>query len=239
MDLAGLPPGEYQLTTALSMDGRMVQRSTAFAMAGLSETLEKDVSQREADRVTDNGYFAAMTDRELDAAAEPLSLIGKSGELSVYNKKLSLVAKRRFWSEFWTRRSPTPGGARNLMREQFYGAIAYANEHFRESGRNSGLGWRSDRGRVYARHGAPDEVLDRQQQGKAPRYLVWRYSRGKGRYYIFADRTGFGAYNLIASNDIQETGIPGWQQILGLDALTDIARFLNLDKIEIDPGSNF
>ena len=157
----------------------------------------------------------------------------------MYNKKLSLLAKRRFLTEFWSRRSPNPGDPRNPVREQFYGAILYANEHFKEGGKNSVPGWRSDRGRVYSRHGAPDDVLDRQQQGKAPPYLVWRYSKGKGRYYIFADRTGFGAYNLISSNDIQETGIPGWQKIVGLEALQDIARFLNLDKIEIDPGSNF
>lgn len=239
LDLAGLPSGQYQLATALAMDGRTVQRSTPFTMAGLSETLEKNVSRREAEKVTDQGYFAEMTDQELDAAEEPLSLIGKSSELSVYNKKLSLAAKRKFLSEFWSRRSPNPNDPRNPMREQFYGAIAYANEHFREGGRRAGPGWRSDRGRIYTRYGAPDEVLDRKQQGMAPPYLVWRYSRGKGRYYVFADRTGFGGYKMISTNDIQETGLPGWQKIIGFEGLQDIARFLNLDRIELDPGSNF
>ena len=68
-------------------------------------------------------------------------------------------------------------------------------------------------------------------------YLVWRYSKGKGKYYIFADRTGFGGFILMASNDIKETGTPGWQSIVGLAALQDIAQFLNLDQILLEPGS--
>ena len=100
-------------------------------------------------------------------------------------------------------------------------------------------GWKTDRGRVFARNGVPDEVLRRNQQGNAPPYEVWRYSKNKGRYYIFADRTGFGAMNLINTNDLQENGIPNWQKILGLDAVQDIGRFLGFDLIKIDPGAAF
>jgi GWxTD domain-containing protein len=239
LDLTGLPAGEYQLVAELTLEGRTVQRSGGFTMAPLSETLAKDVVRREANRVTDAGYFSEMSEREVDAAAAPLSLIASSQELSAYNKKLSLQAKRRFLSEFWSRRDPAPDTPRNEMREQFYAAIAYADEHFKEGGRATAPGWRTDRGRVYARHGLPDETLDRQQQGTAPPYQVWRYSKGKGQYYIFADRTGFGAYTLLSSNDLQEAGIPAWQRTLGLQAVQDIARFLNVDQIVLDPGTNF
>jgi GWxTD domain-containing protein len=200
-------------------------------MAGLAETVAKDASRREADRVTDVGYFASMTEQELDQAKEPLSLIAKSGELSIYNQKLSLTAKRRFLADFWIRRDPTPETPRNETREQFYAAIAYADRSFREGGRGTAEGWRTDRGRIYAKNGVPDEVLQRQQQGKAPPYEVWRYSSGKGRYYVFADRTGFGAFNLMATNDLRETGIPDWQRVLGLDAVQDVGRFLGIDLI--------
>jgi GWxTD domain-containing protein len=236
VDLAGLPAGDYTLRTQLTMNGGSVERSAAFTMAGLSETIAKDAQRRQADRVTDEGYFASMTNEELDRAEVPLSLIAKPNELSVYNDKLSVAAKQRFLTDFWRKRDPTPATPQNEEREQFYAAIAYVNRTYRESGRNTTEGWRTDRGRIYAKNGVPDEIFRRHQQGYAPPYEVWRYSTGKGRYYIFADRTGFGGFKLLSSNDLQEVGDPNWQRVLGVPALEDIARVLNLDRIELDRG---
>jgi hypothetical protein len=42
----------------------------------------------------------------------------------------------------------------------------------------------------------------------------------------------------MSSNDLGESKDPNWQRILGVTALEDIARYLNLDRIEIDPGVN-
>ena len=67
------------------------------------------------------------------------------------------------------------------------------------------------------------------QKGRAPPYEVWRYTSGKGSYYIFADRSGFGAFSLIRSSDLKETGIPGWADILGGPAVADISQFLGID----------
>jgi GWxTD domain-containing protein len=231
LDLAGLPAGTYKMTTQLTVEGQTFERSAPFTMAGLAETVVKDANRREAERVTDVGYFANMTEQELDQAKEPLQLIAKSGELSIYNKNLSLTAKRRFLADFWSRRDPTPGTPKNETREQFYSAIAYAERTFREGGRGTAEGWRTDRGRIYARNGVPDDVLRRPQAGKSPPYEVWRYSTGKGRYFVFADRTGFDAFNLLATNDLRETGTPGWERVLGLDAVQDISRFLGIDFV--------
>jgi len=239
VDLAGLPAGDYRLSTKLTMKGGSVERSAPFTMAGLSETIAKEAQRRQADRLTDQGYFAGMTQEELDRAQAPLSIIATSGELSVYNDKLSVAAKQRFLTEFWNKRDPTPGTPQNEEREQFYSAIAYANRSFREGGRGTTEGWRTDRGKVYAKTGVPDEVFRRQQQGYAPPYEVWRYSKGKGRYYIFADRSGVGGFTLLSSNDLQQVGDPNWQRILGVQALEDIARVLNLDRIELDRGGGF
>jgi GWxTD domain-containing protein len=239
LDLTGLPPGQYQLTTGLAMDGRKLERSARFEMADLAETMAKAAEAKAVERTTDVGYFADMSDKELDDAEAPLVLIAKSGELSVYNDKLSLPAKRRFLSEFWSRRDPSPGTQQNELRDQFYSAIAYAGKAYREGGRGTTPGWKTDRGRVYTRNGVPDDVLRRTQQGNAPPYEVWRYTKGKGRFYIFADRTGFGAYNLMHSNDLQEPGLTSWQRVLGLDVVQDIGRWLGVDFIRLDPGSQF
>jgi GWxTD domain-containing protein len=229
LDLTGLPPGSYVMRTDLQLNGRSIQRSAELTMAGLSETLAKDAARRQAERVTDEGYFAQMSDAELNDAAAPLAYIAEARELEVWNSNLSLAAKRRFLTTFWKQRDPTPGTPKNERREAYYAAVDYANREFREGGRNPISGWRSDRGRIYARNGAPDEVYRRQQEGRAPRYEVWSYARGKGYYYIFADRSGFGAFTMIHSNDLKETGFPGWAGVLGGPAVADVSQFLGVD----------
>jgi len=233
LDLAGLPEGTYTMVASLNVSGRAIERSAAISMEGLRETLARDSARRESDRITDPGYFAAMTSQELDDAKAPLLYIAESGELSPWRAELSLEAKRRFLANFWQKRDPTPGTARNERREAFYDAIAYANREYKEGGRKSVAGWRSDRGRVFAKYGAPDDVLRRQNEGRAPPYEVWRYSKGKGGYYIFADRTGFGAYQLIFSNDLREPGIPSWSEVIGSKALDDAGEFLGVDLFSL------
>jgi GWxTD domain-containing protein len=229
LDLTGLPPGRYTMNAGLQVGGRTIQRSAEFTMAGLTETLAKDTTRRAAERITDEGYFGEMSNEELELAQAPLEYIAEARELSTWSSSLSTDAKRRFLTSFWKQRDPTPGTPRNERRESFYAAIAYANETFKEGGRNALPGWRSDRGRIYAKNGAPDDVYSRQQEGRAPRYLVWSYAKGRGYYYIFADRSGFGAFTLIHSNDLKETGLPGWADILGQAAVADAGRFLGVD----------
>jgi len=233
LDLAGLPAGEYTMVASLKMGGRGIERSAAISMAGLQETLARDSALRQADRVTDQGYFAAMAAEELEVAKAPLLYIAESGELSPWRGELSPEAKRRFLTDFWRKRDPTPGTPRNERREGFYQAIAYANREYKEGGRKSVAGWRSDRGRIFARYGAPADVFRQQNEGRAPPYEVWRYSTGKGSYYIFADRTGFGAYQLIYSNDLREPGVPSWADVIGREAVDDAGEFLGVDLFSV------
>jgi len=76
-------------------------------------------------------------------------------------------------------------------------------------------------------------VLRKQNEGRAPPYEVWRYTSGKGSYYIFADRTGFGAYQLIFSNDLREPGIPSWSEVIGRKAVDDAGQFLGVDLFSL------
>jgi len=230
LDLSGLPPGQYTMVASLALAGRTVERSATFTMAGLDETLEKDISRREANKVTDAGYFDAMDEAELGTAREPLDLIAGSGEMKRWSKDLSVRAKRRFLTEFWQRRDPTPETPVNEKRQFFYDAVAFADKNYGEKGRAARPGWKTDRGRIYVRHGQPEELLDRVQAGRSPPYQVWRYRQGKDRWYIFADRSnGLGNYQLMNSNDVKETTLPNWFEVMREEAVADAGRFLGID----------
>jgi GWxTD domain-containing protein len=221
------------MVASLKLGTSSIERSAPIVMAGLQETLARDSAMRQADRVTDQGYFAAMSGAELDAAKAPLLYIAEPRELSSWKPELSLDAKRRFLVNFWQKRDETPGTPRNERREGFYEAIAYANREYKEGGRKPVAGWRSDRGRIFARYGPPDDVYKQNQEGTAPPYEVWQYTKGKGTHYIFADRTGFGAFQLIYSNDLREPGFPSWADVIGRKAVDDAGQFLGIDLYRV------
>ena len=233
LDLDGLPPGQYQMVAELALGDQSVERAATFSMAPLDQTLARDVAKRKAVEATDEGYFEAMDERALAAAKAPLYLLAEPDELASYTKDLSLRAKRRFLTEFWRKRDPTPETPDNEARLRFYQAVAYADKTYGERGRAGVPGWKTDRGRIYVRNGAPDETLDRSRAGRSVPYEVWRNRRGRDRYYVFADRSnGLGLYQLIHSNDRQETGLPNWQEIIRQEAVLDIGRFLGIDFFE-------
>ena len=73
-------------------------------------------------------------------------------------------------------------------------------------------------------------TCSRKSPPAGPRHIeVWRYSRQKDRYFIFADRTGFGVFQLLYSNDLNEASKPDWREILTEDAVTDIGRWLGVN----------
>lgn len=226
--LAGLPSGVYEMKVDLAVNGSSTTLSEHFSMADLATTVAAAAEQQQAVAATDEGYFGAMTEEDLDAAFEPLSYIATSRELRPY-EGLTPAGKRKFLTDFWQERDPNPATGVNEARQQFYGALSFADREYGESGRAGRPGWKTDRGRIFAKYGAPDDVYQRQQEGRAPPYLVWRYARGRGNYYIFADRTGVGHYELMHTNDRSEVGIPSWMEVMTPDAVRDAGRFLGID----------
>lgn len=233
LDLDGLPPGHYGFVVTLDLDGERIERRAPFSMASMQETLARDSARGSMSGTAvavagDEAYFGAMDEAQLDSAEAPLMLIAKSSQLKGYDK-LSVGAKRRFLVEFWKKFDSSPETPANEERERFYQAIAYADQAFRVGRGRQEPGWRTDRGRIYAKYGAASDQLTRVPTGFAPPYEVWRYTRGKPRYFIFADRNGFGSYQLIATNDVTENGVPNWKEILGAAAIQDISRYLGID----------
>jgi len=222
LDLAGLPPGRYRLEVAVQGPDSQVVRSAPFGMTGF-ETVGN------LKTVTDAGTrdtFSTGTEAGLDSMYAPLVYMMNAQEQGQYST-LSVEAKRRWLRDFWSRRDPTPGTARNERLERFYRLVQDADEKFREGGLSAIPGWRTDRGRIYIMYGPPDETLDRRsnnQQGSLP-YEVWKYTRDRSLKYVFADLTRFGNYALVYTNDRREQGRADWQDLLGTQAVQDVEDF--------------
>lgn len=227
LDLEGLPPGDYQLKVALNFGTRAVDRSAPMQMTGLEQTLTAETARIDQEKLTDEGYFKYMSVEQLDSAFAPLYYIASPSELKVWNKSLSDDAKRRYLTDFWVARDINKTTPQNETRIQFYNAIAFANKNYKE--RNI-PGWKTDRGRIYAKNGAPSSTWKRAQIQRAPPFEVWNYQdQGQGKWYIFADRTGVGDWRLMVSSDLKEPKQPDWRQVLTEDGVREAGRFLNVD----------
>ena len=231
LDMEGLPAGRYALDVSVELGQQKIERGGSFVMTDVVSTLAKRAAELSLLAGTDSGFFSQMDEARLDAAFEPLSYIAPGGDLRAY-RGASITAKRQFLINFWRHRDPDTATPRNEIREEFYGKIAYADNNFRERGSRTQSGWKTDRGRIYTRLGAPDETLDRVRAGQSPSYQVWRYTRGKVLYFIYSDRSGLGAYKLVKTNDLHESGSADWRDILGTEGVKDIGQFLGVDFFE-------
>jgi GWxTD domain-containing protein len=222
VDLAGLPEGSYRLRLRVQLGDSSLVAEAPFRMGPLTLAAAATTAQPAAD-----DPFAGASEARLDSLYAPLELIlDAATEAGVY-RNLSVEGKRRFLREFWRRRDPTPGTAANEAMVDFYRQVAYANSAFHQARVAAMPGWRTDRGRIYLRHGRPDEMLQRPVASPRP-FEVWRYTRDRGYWYVFVDWNNMGDYHLIATNDRREPGQQNWETTLGREGTEEVKRFLGL-----------
>jgi GWxTD domain-containing protein len=227
--LEGLPSGQYVMHASLKLGSQTIERETRFAVTETETALSSTMASANANRGTDEAYFNSLPEDSLDAAAEVLSLYGApKQETDVYKREsMTIAAKRLFLIQFWQKHDLNKSTPENEERMRFYAQVSYANKNFGERGRP---GWKTDRGRVFARFGAPQDSLAASADGKAPPYLVWLYRTGKGNWFIFGDRSNSNQYTLIKSNSNGFTGSGTVIETLTLEVSEKIAIWLGLDQ---------
>lgn len=164
-------------------------------------------------------------------------------ELSAFNKLSNDSERASFVEAFWRRRDPTPDTEENEFKEEHYRRRAYADEHF-----GAGMpGSKTDRGRIYIIHGAPDSIDAHPAGGPYQRtaeegggqtstypFEIWRYRNldgiGQEIELEFVDTCGCGAYHLTwdrgekdALSHVPNAG-PTIREAMGLDSKTNRGR---------------
>jgi GWxTD domain-containing protein len=104
-----------------------------------------------------------------------------------------------FIVQFWERRDPTPGTARNEFKEEHYRRIGYVNGRYTTAA--AVAGWKTDRGRIYISFGPPDEMESHPSGGAVgAAYEDWLYRKitGMGERVVmrFVDKSGNGDYQM-------------------------------------------
>ena len=162
--------------------------------------------------------------------------------------------RQQFVEQFWLRRDPTPDTEENEYKEEHYRRIAYANDHYA-----SGIpGWKTDRGMIYIKYGAPDEIDSHPSGGSYERPIEegggetstypfedwrYRYIDGVGTNVIieFVDTTMSGEYHISLDPEEKDAllYVPGagltLSEQMGLSTKTN--RFNRTDGTHLGVGN--
>jgi GWxTD domain-containing protein len=117
-------------------------------------------------------------------------------EREVYLRLQTDEEREHFIEQFWQRRDPTAGTAKNEFKEEHYRRIGFAMERFRSANQ---VGWKTDRGRIYIVYGPPDEMESHPAgRGGGPPSEQWLYKYiegiGEGVIVEFVDVNRDGGY---------------------------------------------
>jgi GWxTD domain-containing protein len=104
-------------------------------------------------------------------------------------------AKEAWFNQFWKDRDPTPDTDENELQEEYYRRVDFANNQFTINSLDK-EGWKTDRGGIYIKYGAPTDVERHIDEMNLPPYEIWLYE-GLQRRFIFEDKSGVGDFQLV------------------------------------------
>jgi GWxTD domain-containing protein len=138
-----------------------------------------------------------------------------------------------FLDKFWLRRDPDPATPANEYEDEFWRRVDYVDAHFATPLTE---GVKSDRGEIYVRYGAPEEIEDysggagsitgvNQSTWSSVPYYAWKYYGGsdvggKRMIFVFADQVGDGEFTIFASTE------PGFGKRIASFAEFDLNRLV-------------
>jgi GWxTD domain-containing protein len=136
IDLTTQPAGGYQVEVRAGPAGE----TPALRQAPFSVAWQRSFWERNPREIEDEVHFLLESEDEEEKFV-----------------RLSPGEQEQYMDQYWRERDPTPLTAENENRSQFLERVAYANKMWTRPG--IGKGMFSDMGRVYIRHGEPDEIL--------------------------------------------------------------------------------
>ena len=126
----------------------------AFLLFGLAILMCASASaQQQARRATPN--TSARADVYAKWLDEDVAYIITPEERRAFQMLKSDEQREAFVEAFWRRRDPDVDTPANEYRDEHYGRVAHANEHYAAP---NAAGWKTDRGRVHIMYGAPHSV---------------------------------------------------------------------------------
>ncbi|HET54302.1 MAG TPA: GWxTD domain-containing protein, partial [Ignavibacteria bacterium] len=154
--------------------------------------------------------FIYLSEEECDFEFSSLRYFLNNNKKKTYNSLQKVEAKRKFLYNYWNNSDFDLTLPASQKRIKFSERVDYVNKKFGTFNKD---GISTDRGMVYLKYGAPDDIENHHNDPGAKPYEIWEYNSLEGGViFIFGDVFGYNDYELIHSTKRGEIYDPQWQK---------------------------
>ncbi len=202
-DVANVRSGTYTLVLSLQDSSKKTISSSGKKFFVYNAVLGVDSSLLKLDPAISMSVYSTMEEPELDREFKWTKWEAQETEKDQYAGLQGVTAKRKFLTEFWSKR---PLG----LREQYLQRVAHANSAYNVLGRE---GYRTDRGRVHIVYGSPDDIDRHPNEAGTRPYEIWSFNNIQGGViFVFVLRQNGGDYELVHSTHRNELHDENWSR---------------------------
>ncbi|MEO0234019.1 MAG: GWxTD domain-containing protein [candidate division WOR-3 bacterium] len=192
----GFKDGKYRLDVKIKYDDKEISQSTNF------EKISNLYPGKESKYI--------LTEEEMKYYSL-IDYIATPSELTQFKSIKDEKAKHNFLINFWERRDIDKTNDKLESLKDFIVKVKYVRKNFSSGGED---GYLSARGRIYLKYGPPDETLLVPMSKGSKNYDSWIYYSKGGMQFIFMDIKGFGKYELIYTNVMEEEIPQNWSNYI-------------------------
>lgn len=211
LNVISFPSGIYFLNVK-AIDAKSGNSILAHKKFIVYKRAKKDPGKAVANLPDIDEMFVTLSEEQCLYETKLIRYISAPQENKVMKNLQNVNALRQFLTNFWRARDRGSEVPLGKSRREYFSRIDYANEVFNSMGRE---GWQTDRGRVYLIYGEPDEYERHASSMDMLPHVIWYYHNLEGgAQFVFADRGGFGEYQLIHSSYRKELQNPNWESVI-------------------------
>ncbi|MDX1410471.1 MAG: GWxTD domain-containing protein, partial [Saprospiraceae bacterium] len=224
IDISRLSSGEYVINVeAFTRDHQLLTaRSHGFVR---SNPTADQLFVESMPQLYDQSFVLQMDADSVLYALRALAPKVAPDDVQVLNylvKRGELDNQRRFIHQFWLETNPDDPEGAYVEYMEVVGAV----DQMYHSG--LGHGFETDRGHIYLKYGAPDDMVAVEDEPSAPPYEIWIYyafpvTSQSDVKFLFYDPSLSNHFQLLHSTANGEINNPRWEQELYRDALTESA----------------
>lgn len=201
VEVGNLMGGTYTLMLTLEDSSKKPLTSSWKKFFVINTTLGVDSSLLRLDPSIILPVYSTLEEPELDEEFKIMRWEARDVERKQYEQLQGAEAKRKYLTEFWSRR---PLG----LRDQYFARVRHTNNAFPVMGRE---GYRTDRGRVFILYGPPDDIERHPNEAGSKPYEVWSYNNIQGGVtFVFVLKQDGGDYELVHSTHRDELQDENW-----------------------------
>ena len=209
MNAVSYQSGSYFLRVSLTdaEGGQSVQAQKKFYI--YNPDLAPPVSPTASDAIS--MIIDTMSVAQVEQEFQQAKYLADKTEIYFFSQLNTIEAKKEFLKNFWRKIEAGSESQPPRRRAEYMQRIAVADQLF--SAFRKG-GWRTDRGRVFALYGKPEEI-ERHPSDAAKPYEIWYYYHlENGAQFVFVEKSGFGDYELVHSTKRGELEDDGWMRFI-------------------------